>query len=320
MNKKKNFLDNLADQLFSSTKQLQRIVILTGVLLVLAIASFAGYYYYDRFYQPQPKQAEVSISKAEKAVRDDPQSIDARLNLAEAYMVNRQWNEAINQANTVLTQETTNQHAWLLIGVSNANNGKPADAIPFLSKFVLARQDEDMANLDKQLQSASYYLGDCYLQLGDPQKAITPLEMAVNWSKTDADAMYKLGLAYLRVKDYPNAVTLFNKATTFVPDYLEAYEGMSAAYTAMKEPALNDFALGMVAYSKQDYATARDLLVKSTQEKADSAMIFTGLGQTYERLNELENAKSAYESALKLDPNNFSANNGIQRVEILLKK
>jgi tetratricopeptide (TPR) repeat protein len=312
-------LDIFKERLFSNTYQLQRIVVLTAIILGVLV-SFGSYYYYDRYYRPQPKSADVMLSEAEQAVRDDPQSADKRLALAEAYMINRHWDEAIVQANDVLAAYPDNQHAWLVVGVSNANNGKPADAIEPLTKFVDARKDEDMPGLDKQLQAAAYYLGDSYLQLGKPQEAIAPLEMSVNWAETDADSMYKLGMAYLGVQQYDKAVNMFQGATTFVPNYLEAYDGMAAAYDAMKQPELVAYARGMAAYSKKDYTTARDLLLQSAQAKPDFAPTFAGLGRVYEALNDLPNAKASYETALKLDINNFTASNGLQRVEALMKK
>jgi tetratricopeptide (TPR) repeat protein len=45
-----------------------------------------------------------------------------------------------------------------------------------------------------------------------------------------------------------------------------------------------------------------------------------GLGLTYEALNDLQNAKSNYEAALKLIPDDFTATTGLQRVDAQLNK
>jgi tetratricopeptide (TPR) repeat protein len=310
-------------ELLSDTRQLTRIVILLGVLLVVAVVSFGSYYYYDRYYQPQPKAVEASMAQAEQAAASDPQNPDKRLALAETYMMNGRWNDAMAQAAEILAANPEDkylQRAWLVIGVSSHQMGNYNDAIDPLTQFVDARKGEEMPGVDKQLQAAAYYLGDSYLQLGEPQEAIAPLEMSVNWSQTDADSMYKLGLAYAGVKDYEKAVNMFHGATTFVPDFLEAYQAMADTYDAMNMPALATYARGMMAYSKKDYSSARDLLLQSSQVKPDFAPTFAGLGRTYEALNDLLNAKTAYEAALKIDVNNFTASNGLQRVEAMLKK
>jgi len=307
--------------ILSDTHQLTRITILAGIVLVLAVISFAGYYYYDRYYnEPEPDTQEMFVAQAEQAVRDDPKDPEKRLALAETYMFAQRFTDAIAQANQVLIAEPENQRAWLVLGVSNSSLGNPNDAIEPLTKFINARKDEDMPGLDKSLQAAAYFLGDSYLQLNRPQDAIEPLTLAVNWSKTDADAMYKLGMAHSAVKDYPNAVNMFHAATAFVPDFLEAYEAMAIAYDAAGKPEYGDYARGMAAYSKDDYQTAVELLQKAAQAKPDYSLTWAGLGLTYEAMGDLKAALEAYHSALRIDPNNFNAKTGLERVNALVNE
>ena len=315
-----SLLDKLKDGIFSSTYQLQRIVILTGVALTLAVISFGGYYYYDRYYHPQPKTADVMLQQAEKALRDKPNDPNVRLNLAETYMVNKRFDEAITIADQVMKAYPDNQRAWFVTGVANALKGNPANAIDPLKKYVDANKDSDMPGLNKSLQAATYYLGDSYLRLGQPDKAIEPLELDVKWSQTDADAMYKLGVAYSGVKKYEEAVSMFQSATVFVPNFTEAYEGMASDFEALKDQNYANYAHGMVAYSKKDYKTALVLLLTAVQAKPDFAPVYEGLGLTYEAMGELKNAKSNYEVAIKLNPNSFTGSSGLKSVESLLKE
>ncbi len=314
------FIRILQDRLFSNTYQLQRIVILTAVALGVVVVSFAGYYYYDRYYRFQPKIAEQTVDSAEKMVAEDPQNPDKRLALAETYMLNRRFDDAIQQAQQVIAAYPDNQRAWFLLGVCYSLQGKPAEAIPFLEKYYEANKNDEMPGLNTALQSAAYYLGDDYLQTGQPDKAIPVLENAVAWSQTDADAMYKLGMAYLGVQTYDKAVVMFDYAVKFVPNYTEAYEGLEAAFSALNEPDLAMYARGMQYFSKKDYTTALTLLTQAAEAKPNVPQIFAGLGMTYEALGDLQNAKSNYEKAVALDPNNFTASAGLQRVEALMNK
>jgi tetratricopeptide (TPR) repeat protein len=320
MEKITNLFNVLNKKLFSSTYQLQRIVILMGVALVLAVVSFGGYYYYDRYYTPQPKSADVMLSEAEKAVREKPDDPEVRLNLAETYMINNRFDDAIALAKQVMDAYPDNQRAWFVFGVANALDGKPADAVGPLQKYMDANVDSDMPGLNKSLQSAAYYLGDSYMHLNQPDKAVAPLEKVVEWSQTDADAMYKLGMAYLGVKKYEEAVSMFQSATIFVPNYTECYEGMAVSFESLKELDYADYARGMVAYSKKDYQTALPLLLKAAQTKTDFTPVYDGLGLTYEALGDLKNAKTSYEAAIKLSSNDFTATTGLQRVNVLLNK
>ena len=308
------------NELFSDTHQLQRIVIYLGIAFVLAAVSFGSYYYYDRYYSDQPTTAELSIAEAEQAVRDDPNNSVARLDLAEAYMLYRRFDDAVAQANKVAALEPDNERVWLVQGVSYANTGRPADAIEPLTRFVDVRKEGEMPGLDRQLQAAAYYLGDSYLQLGQPENAVSPLEQTVGWSQTDADAMYKLGLAYAGTQQNDQAIYMLLRATTFVPNFMEAYEAMATVFDSMGEPDYANYARGMVAYSQGKYDKALELLLKSVQAKPDFPPAFVGLGLTFEAKGDLQSAKSNYETALMLDPENFIAQNGVQRITIALDK
>jgi tetratricopeptide (TPR) repeat protein len=307
-------------EILNDTNQLTRITVLAAVVLVLALISFGGYYYFDRYYSNRTEPVQQGLAQAEQAVRDDPQNKEKRLNLANGYLALGRFNEAITQANQLLNGEPNNHGALLVVGLANASSGKPGDAIEPLSIIFEARKKEDMPGLDKGLMAAAYYLGDSYLQLGKPDSAIEPLEALISWDTTDADAMYKLGLAYSGIKEYDRAITMFQRTTTFVPNYLAAYEALAVAYEANKQPDLAGYARGMSAYSRKDYKAALELLLKAAQAQPGFAPTFSGMGMTYEKMGDLQNAKSSFEAALLLAPNDFTANQGIKRIEAELKK
>ena len=320
MNTIKSILDYLNERLFSSTYQIRRLIVLMIVIIGLLILSFATYYYYDRYYDPQQSVAQTAISQAEQAVSADPQNVDKRLHLAETYIVYKRFDDAVNQAVQVVQTDPTNIEADFVLGLAYATDNKPQQAIEPLQKFIDARKGEDNAALDQELQSAYYYLGDSYLKLGQPQSAIAPLETTVKEVGTDSDSLYKLGMAYGGVKRYSEAVQAFQVATEFVPNFTEAYQAMADAYAALNQPDLATYALGMEAYSKKDYKSALDLLLKATQAQPNFAPGFAGLGEVYEATNDLKDAQTAYTTAIKIDPNNFAATNGLERVNLLLGK
>jgi tetratricopeptide (TPR) repeat protein len=320
MQRIRSFFENFSKRYLSTSGQITRIIILTIIALVLVVGSFIGYYWYDRFYTSQKPVEQLSLEKAQQAVQANPTDLKTRLVLAETYLLYGRYDDALAQANQVFTTDPKIEGAWLVMGVANSLNGKPSDAITPLTNYVNAFKDEDMPGLDKRLQEASYYLGVSYLTMGQPQDAILPLEQTVGWSQLDADAMYKLGLAYSGVKRYEDAVNQFANAVSFVPDFAEAYQAMADAYDAGGKPELGDYARGMLAFSNKDYPAAVDLLLKAAQEYPSYAPIFAGLGLTYEAQGDLQNAKTSFETAVSIDPNNFTAVRGVERVTALLIK
>ena len=320
MNRIKSILDFLNERIFSSTYQIRRLIVLLVVIIGLLLLSFGSYYYYDRYYRTQQPMSQQSVSQAEAAVRADPQNPDKRISLAEVYMLNRRFDDAILQANQVMTAQPNNERAWIVLGIAYANSNRPAQAIDPLTKYFNAHKDDDMAALNRSLISAAYYLGDSYLQLNQPDKAIPPLVKAVAWSQSDADAMYKLGMAFMGIKDYASAIEMFTRATNFVPNFTEAYQAMEKAYTASNQQDLATYARAMVAFSQKDYQAALPLLLQVTKAQPNFAPGFAGLGSVYEATNDLKDAQAAYQAAVKIDPNNFAASNGLQRVNMVLGK
>jgi tetratricopeptide (TPR) repeat protein len=316
----KRFFTVLNERFFSSAYQVQRIVIWTAIVLVVALVSFGSYYYYDRYYTAQPTVKEVSLAEAEQAVRDDPQNPETRLKLAEAYMFYGRFEEAISNAMQVKQTHPDDLGADFVLGVSYANNGNPSLALDPLGRFINSRKEEEMAALDLSLQAALYYLGDSYLQLGRPQEAIEPLEITVSLVQTDADSIYKLGLAYAGVQRYEDAIKALRRATAFVPNYTEVYESISQVCTAQNMTVEADYAQAMVSFCKKDYDTAYEKLVVVVQAKPTFAPAFTGLGMTCEAQGNLECALSSYQAAASLDPNDMTAGQGVQRVQLAMQK
>jgi tetratricopeptide (TPR) repeat protein len=310
----------LIQKLTTDTNLLKRLIILVSLLLVVAIFGFGAYYYYDRYYSSKPKAMDLTIQKAEQALVLDPKNADKRLDLAQAYLVNNQYVDAISNASQVLLENPEHQRAWLLLGMGYAMKGDPSSAIQPLQKYFDANKNTSMPGLNKTLQTAAFYLGDSYYKMGQPENALEPLESDVKWSKTDADAMCKLGLVYIELKKYSDALNMFAFATAFVPNYLEAYEGMAKIFTLTNEPDFVNYAQGMVAYSKEDYPTAISLLLKASQAKPDFSPVFAGLGMAYEAQADYLKSRDAFDAALKLDQTNLTAQQGRQRVEIIINK
>ena len=75
----------------------------------------------------------------------------------------------------------------------------------------------------------------------------------------------------------------------------------------------------MLAFSLDDLETARQELEQAVTSMPDYAPAYIGLALTYEKLGDLPKAKSAVETALLLEPNNFMAQQTLGRIEAAQK-
>jgi len=302
-----------------NTQSVQRAIWIVLAVLVVTLALFGGYYYWDRYVHLGDKSPlELGVEQLEQAIREDPQNPEMRVALAEYYLSKGMNQEALDQTKQVLNLYPEDEGALLVSGIAAVRLNQPETALEPLENFLAARKDGPMANADTALETAYYFLGESYMKLDRPGEAIPALEAALIINRTDADALYQLGLAY-QANDQPEAaLERYHQAVRLVPDFSDAYSGMIESYTALDQPDYVAYARGMQAFTLQDLETAQTHLRYATQALPDFAPAFLGLGLTYEKLDDLEAALTAIERAVVLDQSDFAAQQTLGRIQAVL--
>lgn len=280
-----------------------------GFALVLGTLGFGAYYYSQRYISPvkQISPEDKALIDLGNAVRKDPSDVQSRAKLAETYLVNRRFDEAIVQSAKILEAYPDNESAMLTLSVAYIYTEKFKLAIAPLEKFISIREKGPMPSLDTSLESALYFSGIAYIETGQPEKAVTVLNRAIGFNGTDADATYQLGRAYAATGKHELAIQSFEMATLFVPDYADAYQGMLNSYLALKDDTKASYARGMVAYSVKDFQTAASELERVIRALPDFVPAYIGLGMTYQALGDLDRAAQNANKAIELDPQNATA-------------
>jgi len=303
-----------------STHAIQRAFWIVLALLFVVLVSFAAYYVSDRYvHRDEKAPIELDVEYLEGAVRERPQDPVLRITLAESYLRAGSYVKALEQANQVLSLYPDNVSALLIAGISEVRLDRPEAALEPLRRFVELRKDGTMARSDTALEAAYYYLGECYIRLGQPAEAIPLLEEALLINSVDADALYQLGLALDATGQPEPAVQRYRQAVRLVPDFAEAYQAMARSYTALNRPDHVAYATGMVAYCQKDYEAAAPSLERATEALPDFAPAFVGLGLVYEAMERPEAALPAIERALELDPGDYAALQALGRIEAALQ-
>lgn len=299
-----------------SNQSLERLVRLVGILLILLLVVFAGFYYWDRYvHVGDMSPAELGIDHMERAVNENPDDVGMRLALVQYYLENANYSDALAQAQQVLNSYPENEGALFLSGIAYSELIQPQEAIQSLEKFASLRRSAENPQLDKLLEASLFYLGKNYLAVNQGPEAIQVLNEAVGLDPTDADAKNLLGNAYAMAGQYQLAIQAYEDAVRFVPDFSEAYHGMVESYTALSMDAYIPYAQGMEAYSNQEYELAGQYLKQALADMPDYAPALLGLGLTYERLGETQLAKDSLLKVLELDPNNVLANTTLARIQ-----
>jgi tetratricopeptide (TPR) repeat protein len=291
---------------------LDRIILWSGILLVVAIAVFGTYYYFDQKGQNSgPSRDELiqtQVTQYEQVVRDDPNNITNRLGLADLYLVLDRFQDAATQYEA-RSRSTTRASRPVGLGRPRLSGDRPAHR---LQAVIDKSQEEDVSG--ELVQSAHYYFGVIAMQLGDLEGAITQLTEATRLERSDSDAWQLLGTAYFHSGKLDEAADALAQAVLFVPDFTEAYDMMAQVYDQQGARAEALYARGMLAYSNGKYDDAAKKLEEAVGVSPTLAEAYSGLGLVRERQNLKDEAIRAYEQALHLKTDDFNARSGLARL------
>jgi tetratricopeptide (TPR) repeat protein len=300
-------------------QRLTRMVWLALTAVLLLAASFGGYYYFDRYVHVNDHSPIVqSTALLETTVRQNPDDVEARVTLAQNYMQSGRYPDAIEQAGQVLDAFPDHHGALFVQGLAYAKAGQPDDSIEPLARLVVLRRQSPMAQTDNTLETALFFLGQSYLEVGRNDYAIDAFTEALTINRTDADALYLLGVAYSQNDQMALALAQYQNAVRFVPDFAEAYQGMADCYHQLNQPDHLLYAEGMVAYANHNFEAARQYLESATGNLPDFVPALLGLGLTYEQLGQLDAAQTFLQRAVALEPDNFLATHALGREQHLL--
>jgi tetratricopeptide (TPR) repeat protein len=301
-----------------STQTIQRFIWIVLVALLVLVAAFGGYYYYDRWLRPTSSAAvtrPAAVDQMEQAITAQPNDPEPRLALSAYYMAHADYGKAYDLAATVAKAFPDNEGAWLLSGESLVRLKQGASAIAPLQQFIDGRKDTEAAPRDQALEEAYYFQGEAYMQATQPAAAQKALLAALAITPTDADALYQLGLALAAQGQHDKALERYLLATALVPDFTEVYTAMIDSYKARGQADYAAYATGMQAYGKHDYAAAKTALESATRLLPNFGPAFLGLGLTYEQLGNVGEAIKAVKRAAKLDPKDLAASQTLSRLQ-----
>jgi tetratricopeptide (TPR) repeat protein len=295
-------------------KRLSRLLRLGVLVLVIGVLAFAGIYYQDQHVDAGPSMIGRQIQGAELAVKQAPNNLTTRLQLAEAYRADKRLDDALKQYDEVLKAEKLNRTALLGRGGVLIDKGDLAAAALAYGKITAAARTGEFAGADPQLEEARYYLGSILLKQGKTKAAITELQGALKIDRTDSDALYLLGVAQLKAGSTKLAVDSLKKAVMFVPTgWCEPYSQLALAYGKLGNApqkvyagAMSDFCL------KKPVAAKAELATLTKGPVAVDALL--GLGLIAETESKNAEAITWYQKALTVDAKNVSAQSALSRL------
>ena len=150
--------------------------------------------------------------------------------------------------------------------------------------------------------------------------ALPLLEKAVTWSAGNTNLLYTLAMSYLYTRDRDNARRAFAKLFDIPPESPQAFlltadlmvqENWGAEAEALilearkKRPDLPEanYKLGLIAFTKGDFAEARRYLEKELAANPGHSLAWQYLGDAYIRLGKVEQAIEPLQRSIWLNRN-----------------
>ena len=205
-----------------------------------------------------------------KMIELEPEAIEAMLKLAEVYMAEKKWEDALLWAQKALTDEDYAAEAHETAGNIYVEKKEYDLAIATYNK-ALALKPESTRIL--------CCLGRAYAYKEEYTTAMAYLHQAVALDSNNADALYCLGLCWQREDDFYRAMDFYTKALKVNPNIPEVYNNIGNLYYDHE----GDYK-GAIGFFEKAIAAAVDPLHSAL------APVYLNLSKLYQQMLEEEMA------------------------------
>jgi predicted O-linked N-acetylglucosamine transferase (SPINDLY family) len=184
--------------------------------------------------------------------------------------------------------------------------------------------------IEKNPNQSLYYhhLGNAFLELGHPDKAITNYQKALAIKPDLIEALYNLGNIFQEMGQLDQAVTYYQKVLSSRPDLIEAHNNLG---NTLKEMGQLDQAVACyqkVLSSRPDLVEARNNLGNIFQEmgqldqavacyqkvltsRPDLVEARNNLGNTFKEMGQLDQAVACYQEAISQKTDFYAAHSNL---------
>jgi tetratricopeptide (TPR) repeat protein len=201
------------------------------IVLVVAIVLVAGLILRAALFASTPDvpktEVQRGIEAAEEAVKANPKDSSARIKLAAAYMGQKAYNAAIEQAQIATRIAPKDPSSFYVLGLANAAKGDTKTAVTNLKKA------SGMKGQQAQFYQDAYVaLARAQEKEGDLTGALASMQHALDQGPENAILLYERGQMFERNKKWQDALMDYGRALQYVPNMDEAQQAYTRVASA----------------------------------------------------------------------------------------
>jgi len=231
---------------------------------------------------------DAAIHDADDLLRVSPGSVEGLVMKAAALQRAQKFDEARSVLEPVLQKNPTSVPIMLELGVIDLQQKKNKEAIDIFQKAWQANPN----NMRGLLGESRALLAD-----GQMEKSVDIIHAEAQKFPDRVDLQRELGNAQAAAGQFPQAVA--------------TYQGLLSKFREPKQQAGLLIQIGQCYRYMGDVQHSVEALEKSRQGMPDNPAVIRDLGMLYEELGRKDVARTYYERALKLDPNDPLALNNL---------
>jgi tetratricopeptide (TPR) repeat protein len=218
-----------------------------------------------------------AIPPFESVVRDEPEALQPRYLLGLCYFFTERWADATKMLEPLWAQESTKfPYLYVLSNAAHRAGQKEVDE----------RAADQLIKLSNGSPEYHLFAGKYYLNLGQPDAALTQFQAAAGANPKLPFIHFNLGLTYAKKQDYARARDEFLRDASIEPDLGLDYQELGNVYWLMqdddnaetsyhdalrRDPRLVDSRLGLAKVYQRQQKYAQALTELDAAERIDRA-------------------------------------------------
>jgi tetratricopeptide (TPR) repeat protein len=273
------------------------------------------------------KNYQDAIPYLETALKADPKNKDLEYKLDWSILRSEPLENSKNYFEKILIDHPLSASPYMALGWIHYSKNNPDLAVEYFLKAISLDPDfaltpEFMDLLKKQRFGWQVYnsLGWTYYQKQMYDKAMNMFKISLRIQPNKSEARKGMGYVYFVQEKYDSAITMLEQCLALNPDPNPVFERVTGpnAIAPFQMQTTARTKLGRTHYIKDDISLAINQFNEEIRRNPIQPDAYDGLGWAYLNQGRTLEARSAFSTAIELEPLNNSAHKGLNEVKLAI--